>query len=170
MLLEYQSIILLKTSCAALLPGQRNECDQRSFRANSQRGFRRKKKHPMISRKLSSAVSKYSKKEGDTSTMVFVVTRLKHLWNASSLYKQISTQLLQYLFAPDGEMSNIALARITICAVALINFDDKLKYVTGKQIPHENAVRTVFRRGKTRREKYQFFFRMRSLQTCRQSR
>ena len=100
-------------------------------------------KHPAISRKLSSAVSKYFKREGDTLTIVFVVTRLKHLWNASSLYKQISTQPMQYLFAPDGEMSKIALARIIKCAVALLSFDDKLKYVTGKQIPHVHAVRTL---------------------------
>ena len=98
--------------------------------------------HPVIyvSRKLSQAEKNYSNIEREALAIVFVVTRLKQFLLGGRFTLQTDHKPLKYLSIADEEIPKTASARITRSAIALMGFDFELKYTTGEQIPHADAL------------------------------
>ena len=98
--------------------------------------------HPVIyvSRKLSQAEKNYSNIEREALAIVLVVTKLKQFLLGRRFTLQTDHKPLKYLFIADEEIPKTASARITTSAIALMGFDFELKYTTGEQIPHADAL------------------------------
>ena len=88
---------------------------------------------------MTPAEQNYSNTEREALAIVFVVTRLKQFLLGRRFTLQTDHKPLKYLFAPD-EITKTASAMITRWAIALMVSDYELKYTTGEQIPHADAL------------------------------
>ena len=98
-------------------------------------------KHPVkyVSRKLTPADQDYSNIKRKAVAIEFLVTGLKHSFLEDDLPLKRTTNHSN-ISAPDEEIPKTALARITRWEIALMGFDYELKYTTGEQIPHADAL------------------------------
>ena len=104
-------------------------------------GVLSQEKHPVkyVSRKLTPEEQNYSQIERKAVAIVFVVTRLKQSFLEDDLpYKRTTNH--SNISAPDEEIPSTASTRITRWEIALMSFDYELKYTTGEQIPHADAL------------------------------
>ena len=85
-----------------------------------------------VSRKLSQTEQNYSKIEPEALGIVFGAIRLKQFLLGRMLTLQTDHITLNYLFAPDEETPKTASAKITRCAIALIEFDLEFNYTPGE--------------------------------------